>query len=133
MPTAFMSNYLANKLLDHSLGTAAYTMPTPYVALYTVAPTEAGGGTEATGAGYARVQASFGAAANEDASNDVAITFPTPTGGDWGTVVAWSVMDAPTGGNQLYAEALTQAKVTADGDPVQFPIGALTISRTDAA
>lgn len=128
-----MTNYLANKVLDHTLGTTAYTQPTPYVALYTVAPTVAGGGTEATGAAYARVAASFGAAANEDASNDVAITFPTPSGGDWGTVVAWAVLDAASGGNMLYTKTLTTSKVTADGDPVQFPIGSLTISRVDPA
>lgn len=44
-----LTNYLENKLLDHFLGTTAYTMPSPvYVALFTVAPGDAGGGTEVT-------------------------------------------------------------------------------------
>lgn len=127
-----MTNYLANKVLDHTLATTAYTMPTTvYAALFTAAPSVAGGGTEATGNAYARVAASFGAAANEDASNDVAVTFPTPAGGDWGTITHWGLFDALTGGNMLYQNPLTTSKVTGAGDPVQFPIGALTISRTD--
>lgn len=35
---------------------AAYSPPAVYVALFTAAPTDAGGGTEATGGSYARVQ-----------------------------------------------------------------------------
>jgi hypothetical protein len=41
-----LTNYLENKLIDHFLGTTSYTMPADvYVALFTVAPSDAAGGT----------------------------------------------------------------------------------------
>ena len=62
-----LSDYLENKLIDHFLGTTSYTMPTPvYVALYTVTPSDAGGGTEATGGSYARQTAAFAASSGFD-------------------------------------------------------------------
>ena len=42
-----ISDYLKNNLLDHFLGDNAYAVPANVeVALFTVAPTDAGGGTE---------------------------------------------------------------------------------------
>ena len=50
---AGFSDYLEDKVLDHVFGGTAYTAPsTLYVALYTVAPTDTGGGTEVSGGGY---------------------------------------------------------------------------------
>ena len=47
---AGFSDYLEDKVLDHGFGGTAYTAPTTlYVALYTVAPTDTGGGTEVSG------------------------------------------------------------------------------------
>jgi len=44
------SDYLEGKVLDHLLGRTTYTAPaTVYVALYTSAPTDSGGGTEVSG------------------------------------------------------------------------------------
>jgi len=44
------SNYLEDELLDHVLGGADWARPaTVYIALYTVTPGDAGGGTEVTG------------------------------------------------------------------------------------
>ena len=52
---AGFSDYLEDKVLDHVFGGTAYTAPTTlYVALYTVAPTDTGGGTEVSGGAYAR-------------------------------------------------------------------------------
>ncbi|WP_377846978.1 hypothetical protein [Bosea sp. UC22_33] len=79
------SDYLEKKLLDHSLGVAAYTMPgTVYLALFTADPGEAGPGTEVSGNGYARQSTAFAAAAAVDgvmtARNSTAKTF-TAVGG----------------------------------------------------
>jgi len=50
------SDYLENTILDLVYGGVAYTPPAIlYVALFSVAPTDAGGGTELSGGGYARV------------------------------------------------------------------------------
>ena len=57
---AGFSDYLEDKVLDHVFGGNAYTAPsTLYVALYTVAPTDTGGGTEVSGGAYARQTATF--------------------------------------------------------------------------
>ena len=101
------SDFLELEILDHVLGNAAYTAPANiHVALFTAAPTDAGGGTEVTGGSYARVSVTnnatnFPAAASGLKQNGTAITFPTATA-DWGTVVAFGLFDAGSGGNLLY-------------------------------
>jgi hypothetical protein len=101
------SDFLELELLDHVLGNAAYTAPgTIHVALFTAAPTDAGGGTEVTGGSYARVAVTnnatnFPAASGGLKQNGTAITFPQATA-DWGTIVAFGLFDASTSGNLLY-------------------------------
>ena len=121
-----LSNYLENKLLDHFLGTTSYTMPSPvYVALYTVAPSDAGGGTEATGGSYARQTATFSAASSGATSNDANIDFTNmPTS----TVVAIGVHDALTSGNLLVWGTLTANKSLDAGDTLRIATGDLDIS-----
>jgi hypothetical protein len=127
------SDYLENKLLDHVLGNVAYTAPTTvYVALYTVAPADSGGGTEVSGGGYARVavannSTNWPAASGGSKSNGVDITFPTATA-DWGTVVAFGIFDASTGGNLLYWATLTTSKSILNGDTAKFAAGSITIT-----
>lgn len=126
------TDYLENKLLDHVLGVAAYTAPAPHVALFTAAPGEAGGGTEVSGTGYARVAATgkFGAASGGSASNSAKITFPSPGAGGWGNATHWGIFDAAAAGNLLRYEALTIAKTINEGDVVEFDVGALVCSET---
>jgi len=51
---AGFSDYLEDKVLDHVFGGNSYTAPGAlYVALFTVAPSDTGGGTEVTGGAYA--------------------------------------------------------------------------------
>lgn len=127
------ADFLENELLDHVLGNAAYSAPaTVYVALYTVAPTDAGGGTEATGGSYARVavtnnDTNWPAASSGAKANGAAITFPTATA-DWGTVVAFAILDAASGGNFLYWGDLTDNKTVDDGDTASFAIGELDVT-----
>jgi hypothetical protein len=127
------SDYLENKVLDLLLGGGTYTVPTTvYVALYTVAPTDAGGGTEVSGGGYARVAVTnnatnFPAASGGSKSNGTTITFPTATA-DWGTVVAVGIFDASTAGNLLFWANLTTSKTIQNGDTAQFASGSLTFS-----
>lgn len=98
-----MSDYLENKLLDHSLGKAAYTMPTNYLALFTAAPSDAGGGTEVSGGSYARqnVSTAMNSAASGQATTGSLVAFPDATA-NWGTVLAWATFDASTAGNMLW-------------------------------
>ena len=127
------SNYLENAILDHVLGGGDFTRPaTVYVALYTVAPTDAGGGTEVSGGSYARVSVTnnatnWPAAASGAKSNGTAITFPTASG-DWGTVVAFAILDASSGGNFLYWGDLLSSRVVNNGDTASFAPGTLDIT-----
>lgn len=121
-----LSDYLENKLIDHFLGTASYTMPSNiYVALYTVAPSDAGGGTEVTGGSYARQAATFDAAASGATSNDSNIDF---TNMPAATVVAIGIFDASTSGNLLLYGSLTTNKTTDAGDTLRIATGDLDIS-----
>jgi len=123
------SNYLENAVLDHVLKVAALTVPTNlYVALYTVAPTDAGGGTEVTGGSYARkVANAWTTASGGAAENSAAITFATATAG-WGTVVAFAVFDAITAGNMLFHGTLAANKTVLTDDAVEFAIGAIDVT-----
>lgn len=140
---ASMSDYLENKLIDHLFKATAYTAPVGlYVALYTSAPSDSGGGTEVTGGAYARVNLAPSSSANwrptqggttapstgttGTTSNAVAVTFPSPSA-NWGTVVAFGVFDASTSGNLLIFGNLTISKTVNNGDAApSFAIDALT-------
>ena len=141
---AAMTDYLENKIMDWLLRGATFTPPSAgvYVGLYTAAPSDAGGGTEVSGNGYARVAVANSLAAwsgtqsagsttastgtGGTTSNNAAITFPAPTPAGWGTVVAFGVFDAATAGNLLFYAALTASKVINAGDAVSFAAGSLT-------
>lgn len=120
------STVLSNEILDHVFGNGAYTPPTNiYVALYTVAPTIAGGGTEVDAGGYARtVNNSWSTASARNLSNSAVITFPEATA-DWGEIVAFGLFDAATGGNFLGFSLLDTARTVSTGDTLRFPVGDL--------
>ena len=124
---AGFSDYLENKVVGHVFGGSAYTAPsTLYVALYTSAPSDTGGGTEVSGGAYARQTSAFTVTGNE-ASNTSAIEYPTATG-DYGTVVAVGVFDALTSGNLLAYGNLTTSKTVSTGDVFRFNAGAIDIT-----
>jgi len=126
------STTLNNKLLDHILKTAPFSVPSNiYVALYSAAPTAAGGGSELSGNGYARkVHNSWDAGAAGATENTGAITFDPASGGNWLEAVAFGLFDAITGGNFLAWGDLTTPKTVTDGDTAEFADGALDISLT---
>jgi hypothetical protein len=121
-----LTNYLESKLIDHFLGTTTYTKPTTvYVALFTVTPGEAGGGTEVTGGSYARQSAAFGAASSGATTNSANIDF---AGMPAATTVAIGIFDAITSGNMLLYGALTTNKTTDAGDTLRIATGSLSVS-----
>ena len=122
------SDYMENKVIDHMLRNQAFTPPsTLYVALYTVTPSDAGGGTEVSGGSYARQTVTLSAASAGATSNSADITFPQATA-DWGTIVAVGIMDAASGGNLLAWGALTASKTVNNGDQFKILAGNLTLS-----
>jgi len=127
------NDFLELEVLDHVFSAATYTAPaTLYVALYTVTPSDTGGGTEVTGGSYARVAVTnnatnFPAAAAGAKANGTAITFPAPTA-NWGVVTHFAIYNAATVGNELFWGALTVSKTINSGDAApSFAIGALSI------
>jgi hypothetical protein len=121
------SNYLETKILDHVFGGTAYTAPaTLYVALYTAAPDDTGGGTEVSGGGYARQTIAF-TTSGDTTSNTAAVEFPTATA-NYGTVTHVGVFDASTGGNLMAYAALTSSKAIETNDVFRIPAGDLDIS-----
>lgn len=124
------SNYLENKILDHVLKVAAYTVPTNiYIALSTADPLDTGAGiAEPSGNAYARAAAnSWAAAVNGATSNSAQITFPEATG-SWGTITHFAGFDASTAGNMLFHGALTTAKAITTGDTPRFNTGELDVT-----
>lgn len=124
------SDFLENELLDHAFRNSAYTPPAAvYLALYTAAPTDAGGGTEVSGGNYQRQAITFGSAASGGAiSNTAAVSF-TASGANFGDVVAVGIFDASTTGNLMAWDTITTATVN-DGDTLNFAIGAIDITLT---
>lgn len=130
---AIISTYAADKLLDHLLGTTAYTMPTVYLGLFTTAPTmPAGtGGVEVstTSTGYAREELTghVGASSGETATTTANVGFPAATG-NWGTVVGVGLFDAATGGDLLAYAPLDTPQTVTTSDTLTFASGNLIFS-----
>ncbi len=134
------SNFLEDAILNHVLrGVAFPTLPAGcHFALFTAAPSDAGGGTEVTGGSYARVAVTRAtgswavpadSAGSQQTSNSAAITFPTPTA-SWGVVTHLGIFDAATAGNLLYHAALGTSRTIASGDSApSFAIGAVTVAQ----
>lgn len=127
------SNFLELKLLDHVLGNTSYSAPaTVYIALYTAAPSDTGGGTEVSGGSYARAAVTNNTtnwpnASGGSKANGADITFPTASG-SWGTVTHWGAFDASTSGNLLYWGDVSPSKSVGTGDTPKFGTGSLTVT-----
>lgn len=122
--------YLDNNFVNLALRNTAFTPPaTVYVALYTVAPTASGGGTEVSGGNYGRQLVTFSAPVNGQTSNTADIVFPVATG-SWGTITSFALLDNSSGGNMLYFGTLSSSRLVQASDQVKFPIGQLAVLET---
>jgi hypothetical protein len=127
---AALSDHAEALLLDWLMTNGSATRPTAwYVALYTAAPSDSGGGTEVSGSGYAREAVTFAAATSPGGttSNTGAVSF-TASGGDWGSITHIGIHDASSGGNLLWHGAMTASKTVADGDTLEFSIGNIDLT-----
>ena len=116
---AALSNFAENEMLDHMLGTGAYTAPSNvFMSLWTSDPTDAGSGNELSGSGYARQDINFSASSSGSAVSTGVVTFPTATG-SWGTVTHMGIHDAVSSGNLLFHGPLTASKAIGAGDVVR--------------
>lgn len=129
-----LSDYLEDALINHIFRNSDFTRPADiYIALFTAAPSDAGGGTEVSGGSYARQGVPTGVASEWDAAsggataNTNTVTFPTATAA-WGTITHVGLFDAVTAGNLLFHGALTASKTVGDGDIFRFNAGDLDAS-----
>jgi hypothetical protein len=127
---AALSDYAEKLLLDWAMTTGSATRPTAwYVALYTAAPSDSGGGTEVSTGGYTRQSVAFGAASSPGGttSNTGAVSF-TASGANFGTVTHIGIFDNSSGGNLLWHGSMTASKTVNDGDTLEFSIGNIDLT-----
>jgi hypothetical protein len=118
-----ISNYAELKILEHTTGKTAWTMPTNvYVKLHTSDAGEAGTTAAATEA--TRKVAAWATAASGAIATSATL--------EWTNVAAtetyshWSLWDASTAGNCLWTGALSSSAAVTAGDT--FQITSLTLS-----
>lgn len=104
-----------------------------WVALYTAAPSDTGGGTEANYTGYARVAVARSGAgwtvsgtSPTQVVNASAVTFGACTAGS-NTITHFGLFDASTSGNLLVYGALSASLSVSAGITPQFASGQLNI------
>jgi hypothetical protein len=113
-------NFLAN--------TETATRPTAwYLALFSAAPSDSGGGTELSGSGYARQNVTFGAGSSGVVENTSTHTF-TASGGNWAEATHYAFFSASSGGTMWWHGALTTPKQIDDGDSITVAAGAFTLT-----
>lgn len=131
-----LSDYAEGKILEHSVGKTAWSLPTVYVALYTTTPGDATsaantGEVSTSSTGYARQAvpgSSWGSASGGQIQNSAVISFPQATG-SWGQVNGVALVDGASGGsNIIWYGALTTPKTVTNGDTFQFQANALTLT-----
>lgn len=102
-----------------------------YIALFTAAPSDAGGGTEATFGSYARQavvrSASGWTVAGNNVSNAAEVAFPEATSGSE-TITHFAIMTAVTSGDMLNWAAVDTSRLVTSGVVVKFAIGALDVT-----
>jgi len=127
---AALSDHAENLLLNFLMTTGTATRPTNwYVALFTSAPNDAGGGTEVSGNGYSRQSVSWDTASGTGGTtaNSGAVSF-TASGSGFGTVTHIGIFDASSSGNLLWHGAMDASKTVASGDVLQFAAGAIDLT-----
>jgi hypothetical protein len=131
------SDFLEKEIQDHIFGNAAYSPPaTMYIRLFTIAPSDTGGGTEANYDGYVQ----YGVAYANNATNwpaatgvaatkkqAVAITYATNTGTSTDTIVAMGIYDGNTiSSNLLQWADLASSKAIGPSDIPKFNANAIS-------
>jgi hypothetical protein len=134
---ASLGQAVQQKVLDHITNQTSYTMPTPYLGLWTSSVTDtstAATAGELTYTTYARQAISStnmapGTAATPSvATNDVAITFPAVTAGG-GTVTFWMLCSSSSGaGDNIAWGTATSTVISTTQTPPTIAIGGFVIT-----
>lgn len=126
---AALTNYLADGLVDAAFrGVAFSPLTNVYLALYTVAPTAEGGGTEVTGGSYSRKLCLMSDGDNPgEVKNTNAINF---TAMPACTVVATAILSTSSGGNMLVYNTLISPRTIVEGETLTADAGAIVVALT---
>ena len=120
-----LTNYAEAQLLKWSMTDEAVTRPTVwYIALFSDATDDTGGGTELSGNGYAREAVDFGTTGATSAAD---VEFAA-SGGDWLEATHVAIFDHATAGNMWWHGPLSAAKQIDDGDTLTLPAGDIDLS-----
>lgn len=120
-----ISDYAELKILDHALGTAAWTMPTGcFVKLHIGDPGEAGTGNPA--GETTRQAVTFAAAAGGAAASNADVDWTSVSTTETYTHI--SLWDNVSAGNHIWYGALTASVAVTAGDNAKIPSGSLTVS-----
>lgn len=115
----------SNRLLDATMGTAAYTAPTTpmKLALTTANGSATAAGTEVTGGSYARQTVAFSAASAAATANSGVVTFTVMPAA---TVVGVEIYDSAGSPRRGWFGLLTASKTVGAGDTLSFAVSSIT-------
>ena len=131
------TNYFEGEVLKWSTGQVNALGPAmnPWLALYTTAPTDAGGGVEVAGGGYQRVNTTgmwavpFVLGPRTITRNNAIVAFLIATG-NWGIINGCAILDAFAGGNMIWWATLTVPVEVKVNYILQFGVNDLVLSDT---
>ncbi len=122
------SDYWETATLQHMFNKSSYTQPSDYcIGLYTAAPSDAAGGTEASAGNYVRKTCVAWGLSGSIIYNSGAVTF-VQCDDSWGTISHFGIFDTATGGNLLAWGTCTTPKDVNTNDTAEFADKALTVS-----
>lgn len=122
-----LSNAYETHVLNWLLTTGSATRPTGwFVGLFTSDPGEANSGSEVSGNGYERMDATF-SVSGDSAENTNTIEFPAATG-NWGTITHFVIFTSKTGGTRIAHGSLQTSKAINLADVGRFVPGTLTVT-----
>ena len=123
-----LSNHLENKFLEITLkGGTAYNVTTPYLALFSTDPTDAGSGTECSWTNYVRQALTFGTVSNGSVSSSGTMVFPALVGSDV-TITHIGIYDASSAGSLLYHTVLDASKTLAADDVMSVADAGISVT-----
>jgi len=126
------TNYFEKAILNAIGGNDAPIASTSmWMALFTAAPSDASGGTEATGGSYARKSTGAWSSCTDSGGsvyNVATITFATSYNTWGGSLTHFAMINDSSTGRMLCWGTLTAARTIATNDVAAFAVGSVTIS-----
>jgi len=126
------TNYFEKNILNAIGGNdAPIASTTMWMALFTVAPSDASGGTEATGGSYARKSTGAWSTCTDSGGsiyNVATITYATSSNTWGGSLTHFAMLTDSATGSMIAWGTLTAARTIATNDVAAFAVGSVTIS-----